>query len=178
MPRDGEITAANVLLNEYERIKDEQNNRIGFRDNLIYATLASMAVVIAAVLQNPRQDQLLLIIPPVALLLGWTYLVNDEKISAIGGYVRSDLSPRLAALVDDLETPFGWETAHRNDRRRISRKYLQLSIDLLLFGGGALAALIAYWCSGPLKLPVLLLSLVELVAVIALCVQIVLYADL
>lgn len=29
-------------------------------------------------------------LPPVSVILGWTYLVNDEKISAIGRYVRGD----------------------------------------------------------------------------------------
>ena len=178
VPRDGDITAASVLLNEYERIKDEQKDRIGFRDNLIYATLASMAVVVGAALQGSGQARLLVIMPPVSLLLGWTYLVNDEKISAIGRYIRTDLGPRLAALVEGLQTPFGWETIHRGDRRRISRKYLQLSMDILLFCISPLAALIVYWCNGPLRVPVLLVSLSELAAIIVLSIQIVRYADL
>src|SRR5690606_14867176 len=142
-------------LNEYERIKDEQKSRIGFRDNLIYATLASMALVVGAALQGNGNSAMLVLMPPVALLLGWTYVVNDEKISAIGRYVRTDLGPRLAELVEGLDEPFGWETAHRSDRRRLSRKYLQLLIDLLLFCVAPAAALLAYWSVGPVHAPVL-----------------------
>ena len=178
MPGDGGATAASVLLNEYERIKDEQKSRIGFRDNLIYATLASMALVVGAALQGNGNSAMLVLMPPVALLLGWTYVVNDEKISAIGRYVRTDLGPRLAELVEGLDEPFGWETAHRSDRRRLSRKYLQLLIDLLLFCVAPAAALVVYWSVGPVHAPVLIVSLVETAALAVLAFEIVRYADL
>src|SRR5579859_57270 len=90
-----EITAAQVLLVEYEQIKGEQRSRIGFRDNLLYASLVAMAGVVAAALNTKGRADLLLLLPPVSALLGWTYLVNDEKISAIGRYIRTDLAPRL-----------------------------------------------------------------------------------
>ena len=115
-----EMDAGKVLLAEYERLKDEQKTRIGFRDNLIYATLASIAAVVAATLSSRGNNALLLLIPPVCLLLGWTYLVNDEKVSAIGRYIRKDLGPRLARRTTLTEAEiFGWETAHRADRDRV-----------------------------------------------------------
>jgi hypothetical protein len=40
--------AVQPLLTEYERLKEEQRVRIGVRDNLIYATLASLAGVVVA----------------------------------------------------------------------------------------------------------------------------------
>ncbi len=86
-----------LLLAEYQSVKDEQKARIGFRDNLLYVTLAVVAAVIAAAAQA-RQTSMLLALPPVCVVLGWTYLVNDEKISAIGRYVRGELTPRLAAV--------------------------------------------------------------------------------
>lgn len=96
--RGEDVTVGGLLMAEYEQIKSEQRSRIGFRDNLLYATLASMAAVITAVLRKDGQTELLLLLPPVSVLLGWTYLVNDEKISAIGRYVRDELTPKLAAL--------------------------------------------------------------------------------
>src|SRR5688500_3373987 len=98
---DSDITVGHMLLLEYERIKEEQKSRIAFRDNLLYATLATMAAVIAAVLQDGGRPTLLLLLPPVSLVLGWTYLVNDEKVSAIGQYIRTDLAPRLSAVAPD-----------------------------------------------------------------------------
>jgi len=117
---------------EYERLKEEQAQRISTRDNLMYATLVSIAGVILAMYQTENPD-LLLLLPPGCVVLGWTYLVNDEKISAIGRYIRTDLGPRLATLLDSAQPIYGWEAAHRSDRRRRMRKVMQLLVDLMTF---------------------------------------------
>lgn len=82
-----DVTVGQLLLAEYQSVKDEQKARIGFRDNLLYVTLGVVAAVVAAAAQA-KQTSMLLALPPVCVVLGWTYLVNDEKISAIGAYVR------------------------------------------------------------------------------------------
>lgn len=184
LSRVEEVTVGTLLIAEYERVKEEQQARIGFRDNLLYATLGSMAAVIAAVLQRKGHLELLLLLPPVSLLLGWTYLVNDEKISAIGAYVRNELTPQLTALAGGQDHPgrqvrvFGWEVAHRTDRRRVSRKYFQLAVDLITFCVAPAAALIVFWTAAPGPAVLVAVSLVELAAVVVLAVQIVRYADL
>ncbi|MEU9191186.1 hypothetical protein AB0D14_43215 [Streptomyces sp. NPDC048484] len=182
------VSVSQLLLIEYAQVKDEQKARIGFRDNLLYATLAAMAAVIAAALQGPARVALLLLLPPVCLILGWTYLVNDQKISAIGRYVSTELTPRLAAVTPFRQGEFGpgafgsgvfgWEVAHRSDRRRRSRKWLQLFVDLLTFCGASLAALTVFWVAGRTSAALLAVSLVECAAVVALAVQISVYADL
>ncbi|MDN3358106.1 hypothetical protein [Actinomadura sp. DC4] len=129
--RKSEITVGQLLLTEYQTIKDEQKARIGFRDNLLYVTLAAVAAVIVAAAQA-KQPGMLLALPPVCVVLGWTYLVNDEKISAIGDYVRTELGPRLAAAAGSsgtAEVVFKWETAHRSAARRRSRKLIQCAVD-------------------------------------------------
>ncbi|MDT0546423.1 MULTISPECIES: hypothetical protein [Streptomyces] len=178
MSRDEEAVVGRLLIVEYEQVKEEQRARIGFRDNLLYATLASMAAIITFSLQGGGRPELLLLLPPASVLLGWTYLVNDEKISAIGRYIRQDLDPRLSALVPDRPRVFGWETAHRDDRRRISRKRLQLAADLLLFSVAPVAALIVYWTSGRIEGPLVAISVAESLLIAVLTVQIVVYADL
>ncbi|MFC1436376.1 hypothetical protein ACEZDB_37655 [Streptacidiphilus sp. N1-3] len=176
MSPTNEVSTGRILILEYERIKDEQRARIGFRDNLLYATLASMATILAVTIQaGPR---LLLVLPPVSILLGWTYLVNDEKISAIGHYVRGVLASRLSELSGEQQPLFGWETAHRSDSRRTSRKYLQLGVDLLTFCGAPIAAVVVYWVTADTSVPLLVLSAVELLGVALLVWQITLYADL
>jgi hypothetical protein len=182
--RGEDVTIGGLLVAEYEQIKSEQRSRIGFRDNLLYATLASMAAIIAAVLRREGQTELLLLLPPVSVLLGWTYLVNDEKISAIGRYIRDELAPRLAALTgdhsegDERVRLFGWEVAHRSDGRRVPRKYLQLAVDLLTFCVAPVAAVVVFWSAEPRSLALIAVSLAELAAVAVLAVQIVVYADL
>ncbi|MEU5692013.1 hypothetical protein [Actinosynnema sp. NPDC020468] len=175
---EGDITVAKLLTLEYERLKEEQKTRIGFRDNLVYATLASMAAVIAATLSARGQANLALLLPPVALLLGWTYLVNDEKISAAGRYIRTELAPRLAADLPPGTPVFGWESFHRGDRRRRTRKVLQLAVDLGMFCVAPAAALVVFWASSPRSAAYLTISVVEGLAVLGLAVHLVLYADL
>lgn len=48
-----------------------------------------------------------------------------------------------------------WETYHAADKRRPSRKLIQLAVDLTTFCGSAAAALIAFW-SSPVPQPVAL----------------------
>lgn len=176
---DGDVTIGKLLLIEYERVKEEQKTRIGFRDNLIYATLASMAGVIAATLNSRGQANLLLLLPPVSVLLGWTYLVNDEKISAAGQYIRTELASQLASLVPEMTPPpFGWESFHRSDSRRQVRKVSQLVIDLLTFCVAPVTALIVFWFNGTASVTLSLVSIGEAAAICVLGGHIVLYADL
>ena len=95
---------------EYDRLKEEQIRRIGFRDNLIYVTVTAMAAIFGFAIQDPDRVYLLLAVCPVTLVLGWTYLANDQKISAIGNYIRHQLRPQISAaagLAD--EQALQWE---------------------------------------------------------------------
>jgi hypothetical protein len=170
-----DVTVGKLLLAEYQSVKDEQKARIGFRDNLLYVTLAVVAAVVAAAAQA-KQTSMLLALPPVCVVLGWTYLINDEKISAIGAYVRGDLGPRLAELAS-TEVAFRWETAHRGDSRRVSRKVIQCGVDLLAFCVVPLAGLIVYWGGGQVGPGLLVLSVFEALAAVGLGVQVVVYAQ-
>ncbi|KPI29669.1 hypothetical protein ACWGA9_07270 [Streptomyces sp. NPDC054950] len=169
-----DVSTGQLLLAEYQTVKDEQKARIGFRDNLLYVTLAVVAAVIAAAAQAERTS-MLLALPPVCVVLGWTYLVNDEKISAVGRYVRQELAPRLAELAG-TEAVFRWETYHRADPGRISRKIAQCVVDLLAFCVVPTAALVVYWGGGQVSAGLLVLSVAEAGAVAGLGVFVVRYA--
>ncbi|SER32577.1 hypothetical protein SAMN04487983_1014138 [Streptomyces sp. yr375] len=168
------VGVGQLLLAEYQSVKDEQKARIGFRDNLLYVTLAVVAAVAAAAAQA-KQASMLLALPPTCVVLGWTYLVNDEKISAIGRYVRGELGPRLAQLTG-TDVAFRWESYHRDDAGRVTRKAVQCVVDLVAFCVVPLAALVVYWVGGPVTAGLLALSLVEAGAVAALGVFVVRYA--
>ena len=79
-----------IYLQEYSKLKDEQAQRIGFRDNLLYVTLALFGTVLAFALGEKANPYALLVLPWVSLVLGWTYVVNDQKISALGRYIRHE----------------------------------------------------------------------------------------
>jgi hypothetical protein len=163
-----------VLRDELKVLKDEQRDRIRARDNLIY----SLIVAIAAVAGGTKfaGSAVALLLPPVALALGWTYLVNDQKVTAIGRYLRTDLAPRISTLVgaDVLR----WETAHRTDRRRCQRKGIQLGVDLIVFVLPAVTAISWYWASGPTNPVLILASVVEALAVATAAWQVIAYAEI
>ncbi|MEU3250778.1 hypothetical protein [Streptomyces sp. NPDC006997] len=120
---------------------------------------------------------MLLPLPPVCVVLGWTYLVNDEKISAIGHYVREELGPRLARLAAAEGTfpTFGWEAYHRLDTRRRDRETIQAGVDLTAFCAVPLAALTAFWARGDVGGLLVALSVLEALTVAGPAAQILLH---
>lgn len=171
-----DITESRLLLTEYDRIKEEQKTRIGFRDNLLYFTLAASTAILAIALQSERPPVLLLV-PVICLVLGWTYLVNDEKISAVGSYVRDRLGPRLAELTGAHGAVFGWETYHRDDPGRSARKRFQSAVDLFTYVALPMACVITYWCAPDIRPLPLTASLAQTAALAALGWQFLRYGE-
>ena len=170
-----------IFFKEYDKLKSEQAQRIGFRDNLLYVTLGLFGTVVSFAVSNPSNYYAFLIIPWVCLILGWTYLVNDEKISAIGRYIRYKLVDKVREHTGytELEPLFGWEIAHRDDKHRKRRKIQQLIVDEITFVFSGMIALIAFWFSVPQPpLAVTILSWVEFLLLIVLGVETVICADL
>jgi hypothetical protein len=168
-----------VLLKEYDKLKSEQTARIAFRDNLVYVTLSVYGAIIAFAVKE--YSFTLLVLPWASIVLGWNYLVNDEKISAIGRHVRFDLSKQVSNLLGEVkaEELFGWETAHRRDRRRRRRKIEQLIVDQTIFVLSGFAALGAFWFADPdARWPFKLVAGLEAVVLAILAIEIVVYADL
>jgi hypothetical protein len=169
-----------VYFKEYDKLKSEQAQRIGFRDNLLYVTLGLFGIIIPFAVSNPANHYALLVIPWVCLIMGWTYLINDEKITAIGRYIRHTLTEKIKEQTgQDIESIFGWETAHRSDNRRKRRKIEQLIIDEITFVISGIVALISFYLLvSNAPLPVNILSVIEMLLLLILGVEIVIYADL
>jgi hypothetical protein len=180
-PQDGLLY---TYLNEYLKLKDEQIARMRFRDNLLYVTLAAFGGIVSYAVTDPSRYYAFLVLPWVSFILGWTYLVNDEKISAIGRYLRYELSDKLEKLIAvDKGLLLGWEVAHRSDKGRVSRKVFQLIVDETTFFISGLVALGAFWLLAlkELTFPSLgiqLLSMVEVLFLLSLGFWIFKYADL
>jgi hypothetical protein len=160
-----EITAGKLLVTEYEALKREQAARIGTRDNLVYATLAGMGLVAAVGLRQGSPASLLLWLPPVVVVLGWTRIANDIKVTHIARYLRCDVAARFTVLTG--EPALGWEQAHRGDRHRLLRMVCQLVADLVLFVAAPAAALIVSWKAGHLAWPQLVVWYGEVLLVAA-----------
>lgn len=170
---------ASVLLAEYRSLKDEQIARIGFRDNLVYVTLGVVVTAYALSSDSPSYLPGALIVPVACFALGWTYLVNDYIISEIGRYLREHLAASLSEFnqIADAALPaIEWERYHRNDKRRQSRKRIQLLVDEVTFIMPGAVGLFAVILRAP-ELPrvVVVLAIAEVALLALLAWQIALY---
>ena len=169
-----------IYIHEYDKIKTEQTRRIGFRDNLLYVTLSLYSGIFSYAISDSSHYYAFLVLPWLCFVLGWTYLVNDEKISAIGHYTRSVLSKKISKLTGtSSEELFGWEISHRSDKFRISRKYFQLLVDEVTFSVSALFAIFTFWwVSVSQDTLILVFMFVDILFTIVLAIWIWIYADL
>jgi hypothetical protein len=169
-----------IYLSEYDKLKHEQTQRMGFRDNLIYANLIAITGVVSIVTDDIVRIPVLLVLPMICVALGWTYLVNDEKISAIGRYIRYTLTEKIQEATQSKDQNiFGWEAAHRSDKRRISRKIIQLLVDELVFVVPGLIAIFIFWLNVSVTmLPLKWIAGIEVLFISVLGIQVFSYADL
>ncbi|MDI5906214.1 MULTISPECIES: hypothetical protein [Streptomyces] len=157
-----------IIKVEYERLKEEQVRRIGFRDNLIYVALATAGAIFAFYFGGAGRAYTLLIPPFAVSVLGWTYLVNDEKISSIGRYVREKLLPELNRQGFSGDAILGWESYHRSDVDRVWRKKVQIGVDIATFCLPSAVALAIFFGKESPGIAGWFLGILESVAVILL----------
>ena len=143
-----------IYLQEYNKLKEEQIQRIQFRDQLIYVTLGVFGGILAFALGENSNAYALLVFPLVSIVLGWTYLINDEKTTKIGEYIRDVLSPRIEELSspespEETKPIFGWETYYRGDPERFWRKKAQLLINEVTFVFSGILTLLAFYYLEP-----------------------------
>lgn len=161
------------FLLEFDKLKDEQQQRIGFRDNMIFITLGSIGAVFSFALENPKYNIALLVLPFICITLGWTYLANDQKISAIGKYLKNVLIPKIS---NDTNS---WEDYLGADKRRRGRKWIQLFIDLSIFCFSGILSLIAFFIlRESLSVGFKLILFLEVFLLILLGYQFIKYADI
>lgn len=123
------------LIAEFEKLKDEQHKRIAFRDQMIYLTLVAIGTIYSFSFEKPTLNIALLVLPFLEIIMGWTYYVNDRKISFIGTYIRKTIVKKLKSNTDENESEIltTWEDFVRKDPTWRFRKINQLLIDLLIF---------------------------------------------
>jgi hypothetical protein len=175
-PQPPKFNAADVVLAEYKALKDEQRGRMGVRDGLPYVALgAAIAALGVAARLGPS---VLLALPPAAVVLGWTFLANDQKVSEIGLYIRTELAPYAAEHSPAGTLAFGWEAFHRTGQRRRTAKICQLLVDLAAFCVTGVAALAGYWTQADARPLPVAVTVLEAVATTGMAYQIVRHADI
>lgn len=169
------------LMAEYGKLKDEQHKRIEFRDHMIYVTLGAIGAVFSFALENPEYNIALLVLPFLCIALGWTYLANDEKISAIGSYVKNSLVPKIeeCGKGETFSLAGNWEDYLKKDKSRRQRKWIQLFIDLSIFCLSGILSIVAFFVlKESLFTGYKVLMIFEILILIILAFQFIKYADI
>lgn len=165
-----------IYLAEYDKLKHEQTQRIGFRDNLIYANLIAITGITSVAISSAEAFPVLLITPLASVTLGWIYLNNDYKISLIGRYIKNELNEKISQSITVKEDLiFKWENISAGDPKRKTRKVIQLIIDEFNFVLPGLLAVLIYWHYGEKTLRYF--SLLEIPFLAILFFQIFIYAE-
>lgn len=134
-----------IYLAEYDKLKQEQIQRISVRDNLIYVMLTVFGAIFAYALSNSNHLHALLVVPWVSLSLGWVYLSNDKKVSDIKIYIRDILSEKIKNVdINKHPASFEWENQSNKEPTRKIKKYFQLFIDLTIFCFSGIVSLSLY----------------------------------
>ena len=123
---------------EYAALKTEQLERIKQRDTFL--NLAIVAVGLAAGFSSQADVPSIawLSIPWVSMILGWAYLSNDDKVSAIGWYLRE-----TEIKAERVETPT-WETSAKGYLPPTLRTIADAMVFLIAFVFPTPAAIAIY----------------------------------
>lgn len=77
-----------AISDEYASMKQEQLERIKQRDTFLHLNIVAIAVNSAIAVQGAEQALAWLVLSWISLILGWTYLSNDDKVSALALHLK------------------------------------------------------------------------------------------
>jgi hypothetical protein len=175
----------NIHLMEYQKLKDEQLKRIAYRDSLFYIALVALGGLLSYSVSDTTQPEVLLLVPVICFVLGWTSAVNDHKTTKIGNYISGTLRKNIEAHFDvrlKVSNTFGllaWEDEDVKGAGRFPRKFIQLVLNELVFVAPGLYVLLKKHQFDPNAGPSLLVVGAVLVALeVILGIYFVAYSDL
>jgi hypothetical protein len=110
---------------EHGVLKTEQLERIKLRDTFLNLNIVALGVTTAITVQGQKQAAALLVVPWITVILGWAYLSNDDKVTAIARHIK--------AALDEKSAEFSWETSPKGILSPSIRRFADVAIFLLSF---------------------------------------------
>ena len=124
------------MTDEYTTLKSEQLDRIKQRDGFLNLNVVAVGIVVAIAVRTDGSTSAWLLIPWITTIMGWAYLSNDDKVSAIARHIRA-APPTTGAL-------HSWEVGPKGLLPVPVRRYADILIYLLSFAFPTPAAIILY----------------------------------
>lgn len=142
-------------MDERPTLKSEQLERIKQRDTFLNLNIVALGVVTAVAQPGQRSGGVWLIVPWITTILGWAYLSNDDKISAIARHLRLQVSP--------LDTASSWETSRKGLLPLRVRWYADVTVFVLSFVAPTPVAIVLFArnATGPWPVAVWVIAALE-----------------
>jgi hypothetical protein len=152
---------------QYEQLKAEQRDRMKIRDRLPYVTFVALGGAIALSVSGSGivRSSVFLAVPLICLILGWTFLRNNDKIAEIGRFIR-ETYPECR-----------WESYRFGINGRRRKKIIQLIVNLIQFVVIGYIALGVFWSSLNIGIMSGLASGVEVILLAILAVEFIRISD-
>lgn len=133
MPDPGPGDVLNVVLTEFKALRDEINQRATYCHTLININVVASATLAGLVLGNPRQIELLLILPVLSPVLGLLWIDHSYAIRNMGDYINTELKPAVARTVPRDPELLRWETyLDEHERKHKTLRFLPLGVPILV----------------------------------------------
>lgn len=104
------------LLEEYSALRDEINQRIGSRDQLVTFSMVTAGTVLGLAVQAKVEPALLLAYPVWATLLAVAWAHHDIRIGQLGEYIRQEIESQL---------DMGWQEYIRNEYAKKENRFVK-----------------------------------------------------
>ena len=106
-------------------LKAEQLERIKLRDTFLNLNIVALGLITAIAVQGQRQAAAWLVVPWLMAIMGWAYLSNDDKITAIARHLKTTPDAQTTAL--------SWEVSQKGLLPPWVRRVAETVVFLLSF---------------------------------------------
>ena len=130
-------------MNDFSELKAEQIERIKQRDSFVNLSIVSTGIMISAAFAGDVvRSQIMLALPWVSMAFGWSFVLNDVKISRFSNFFKTSSSS---------EGPQdGWEIWRRNRKRTwLENPLTGAMVQFLIFICPGLVSLLVYFVVRP-----------------------------
>ena len=132
--------AVDVALAEYNALRAEITAHLTTQAAVVGLGFTALGVVFGFVIKEGASDELLLLIPPIALVAVLLHTAETYRIILVGAYIRDDLWPFLQREVGPVKS---WETVITTHRRKAGTFVTSLFFDGPAYAVFILASIVA-----------------------------------
>ncbi len=145
---DNEKTnALEVILKEYETVRQEAMDAIGNRNQVLSFGLATIGIIFAAaisskdILGNIRFVQIVFcgVIPVISLLVSVVWFGEVNRMNRASVYIKTQIEPRIDSIFEkgEYKRLLNWENWQRETKTQLAYPYIAATLLFILIAGSS-----------------------------------------